>query len=171
MCDVTSDLQTLPFGKLPHFLRILPPCNVKYFMNVHKTFIKRHSVIQKCSRPNLFCACGDALPQSNPRALLMLALQIGISRFDMSYVQAHWVGSKSLHRLMQLKLHKPTMAIGYSLLMCARHVDSTNPGPSNLVFRKKPIPEAEMSNRLISLAVLANGFHSFQDSGMIHLKV
>jgi len=64
MCDVTSDLQTLPFGKLPHFLRILPPCSVKYFMNVHKTFIKRHSVIQKCSRPNLFCACGDAIPQS-----------------------------------------------------------------------------------------------------------
>src|SRR6218665_3970670 len=73
----------------------------------------------------------------NPRALLMLALQIGISRFDMSYAQAHWVGSKSLHRVMQLKLHKPTMAIGYLLLVCARHVDSTNPGPSNLVFRKK----------------------------------
>ena len=26
-----------------------------------------------------------------------------------------------------LKLHKPTMAIGYSLRMCVRHVDSTNP--------------------------------------------
>src|SRR6218665_982623 len=33
--------------------------------------------------------------------------------------------------------------------MCARHVDSTNPGRNNLVFRAKPIPEAEMSNRLI----------------------
>ena len=33
--------------------------------------------------------------------------------------------------------------------MCARHVDSTNPGRSNLVFRSKPIAEAEMSNRLI----------------------
>ena len=39
------------------------------------------------------------------------------------------------------------MAIGYSLRMCARYVDSTNPGRSNLVFRSKP--EAEMSNRLI----------------------
>ena len=41
------------------------------------------------------------------------------------------------------------LASGYSLRMCARHVDSTNPGRSNLVFRSKPIPEAEMSNRLI----------------------
>src|SRR6218665_3922193 len=54
-----------------------------------------------------------------------------------------------LARVMQLKLHKPTMAIGYSLRMCTRHVDSTNPGRSNLVIRSKPIPEAEMSNRLI----------------------
>jgi len=52
--------------------------------------------------------------------------------------------------VMKIKLHEPTMAIGYLLLMCARHVDSTNPGRSNLVFRSKPITEAEMSNRLIS---------------------
>ena len=73
-----------------------------------------------------------------------------ISRFDMSCAQAHWVRSKpiGLLRVMQLKLHKRTTAIGYSLRMCARHVDSTNPGRSNLVFRSKPIPEAEMSNRL-----------------------
>ena len=71
-----------------------------------------------------------------------------ISRFDMSYAQAHWVGSKPIRRVVQLKLQKPTMAIGYSLRMCARHVYSTNPGRSNLVFRSKPIPEAEMSNRL-----------------------
>ena len=45
------------------------------------------------------------------------------------------------------------MTIGYSLRMCARHVDSTNLGPSNLVFRSKPIPEAEMSNRLIARTV------------------
>jgi len=33
----------------------------------------------------------------------------------------------------------------------ARHVDSTNPGRSNLegLFRSKPIPEAKVSNRLI----------------------
>ena len=42
------------------------------------------------------------------------------------------------------------MAIGHSLRMCTRDVDSTNPGQSNLVFRSKPIPEAEMSNRLIA---------------------
>jgi len=64
MCNVTRDLQTLPFGKLPHFLRILPPCSVKYFMHVRKTFIKRHLAIQKCSQPNLFRACGAAIAQS-----------------------------------------------------------------------------------------------------------
>jgi len=58
----------------------------------------------------------------------------------MSCAQAHWVGSKAIRRVMQLKLHKSTMAIGYSLCMCARHVDSTNPGRRNLVFRSKPIP-------------------------------
>src|SRR6218665_3026718 len=67
----------------------------------------------------------------------------------MACAQAHWVGSKPIRRVMQLKLHEPTMAIGYSLRMCARHVNSTNPGRSNLVFRSKPIAEAEMSNRLI----------------------
>jgi len=50
---------------------------------------------------------------------------------------------------MQLKIHKPTMAIGYSLRIWAKNVDSTNPGRSNLVYRSKPIAEAEMSNRLI----------------------
>src|SRR6218665_2968600 len=73
----------------------------------------------------------------------------------MSCAQAHWVGSKPIHvrRVMQLKLHKPTMAIGYSLRMCARHVDWANAGRSNLVFRSKPIPEAEMSNRLIACCI------------------
>src|SRR6218665_12055 len=60
-----------------------------------------------------------------------------ISRFDMLCAQVHWVGSKPILRGMQVKLHKPTMAIGYSLRMCARHVDSTNPGRSNIVFRSK----------------------------------
>ena len=59
-----------------------------------------------------------------------------------------------VHQLRGLRTGKPTMAIGYILRMCARHVDSTNPGRSNLVglqvvFRSKPMPEAEMSNRLI----------------------
>src|SRR6218665_3268501 len=74
-----------------------------------------------------------------------------ISRFDMSSAQAHWVRSKPIFRVMQLKLHEPTMAIGYSLRMCARHANSTNPGRSILVFRSTPIAEAEMSNRLIKL--------------------
>ena len=47
------------------------------------------------------------------------------------------------------------MAIGYALCMCARHVDSTNPGRSNFVFRSKPIAEAEMSNRLIIIHQLS----------------
>src|SRR6218665_547293 len=80
-----------------------------------------------------------------------------ISRFDMSFAQAHWVGSKSILRVMQLKLHKPTMAIGYSLRMCAKHVDSTNPGRSNLVFRSKLTPEVEMSNRLIQIQLFTFG--------------
>src|SRR6218665_1578425 len=79
-----------------------------------------------------------------------------ISRFDMSCSQAHWVGSRPIRRVMQLKPHKPTMAIGYSLRMCARHVDSTNPGRSNLVFRSKPIAEAEMANPLIILPLCAS---------------
>jgi len=49
------------------------------------------------------------------------------------------------------------MAIVYSLHMCARHVDSTNPGRSNLVFRSKPIAEAEMSNLLIGDGALNSG--------------
>ena len=53
------------------------------------------------------------------------------------------------------------MVIGYSLRMCA-HVDSANPGRSNLVFRLKPIPEAEMSNRLIVGALLARVQLSFR---------
>ena len=81
----------------------------------------------------------------------------------MSCAQAHWVGSKPICRIMQLKLHKPTMAIGYSLRMCARHVDSTNPGPSNVVFRSKPIAEAEMSNRLIRPAFCKPTFKEARD--------
>src|SRR6218665_824044 len=68
----------------------------------------------------------------------------------MSCAQAQWVGSNPIYRVLKLQLHKPTMVIGHSLCMCAQHVDSTNPGQSNLVFRSKPIPEAEMSNRLIA---------------------
>src|SRR6218665_2993091 len=79
----------------------------------------------------------------------------------MSCAQANWVGSKLICRVMQLKLHKPTMAIGYSLRMCAQNVDSTNPGRSNLVFRSKPIAEAEMSNRLIAKLLCHIGLYIF----------
>ena len=84
---------------------------------------------------------------------------IRISRFDMSCAQAHWVGSKPIRDVMQVKLHKPTMVIGYSLRMCARYVNSTNPGRSNLVFRSKPIAVVEMSNRLIVVAVYKPNRH------------
>src|SRR6218665_1186346 len=69
-----------PFWKLPHFLRLLPPLEreVAYFMHGHKTFIKRHSVIQRRSRPKLFRTC-RLLLLPNPRALLMFAPQIGHS--------------------------------------------------------------------------------------------
>src|SRR6218665_3871151 len=56
---------------------------------------------------------------------------ISISRFDMSCAQAHWIGSNRSHRVVPLNLQKPTMAIGHSLRMCTRHVDSNNPGRSN----------------------------------------
>src|SRR6218665_1207060 len=91
-----------------------------------------------------------------------LTLRVGllISRFDMSCAQAHWVGSKPIFTVMQLKLHKPTVAIGYSLRMGAQNVDSTNPGRSNLVFRprSKSIAEAEMSNRLICCVHCPSGY-------------
>jgi len=80
----------------------------------------------------------------------------------MSWPQAHWVGSKPIRRdgrVMQLKLHKPTMAIGYLLRMCARHVDSTNPGRSNLIFRSKPIGYWKPRCRI---GLLLYTFQSFQ---------
>jgi len=48
---------------------------MKYFMHGRKTFIKRHSGIQRRSRPKLFRTCGLLWP--NAQALLMLAPQIG----------------------------------------------------------------------------------------------
>src|SRR6218665_3817654 len=88
----------------------------------------------------------------------------------MSCAQARWVGSKPKRRVMQLKLQKLTMAIGYSLRMCALHVNSTNPCRSNLVFRSKPIAEAEMSNRPIAgrrtRVEPANGFRREQSDSL-----
>src|SRR6218665_2886150 len=80
----------------------------------------------------------------------------------MSCAHAHWVGSKPIHRVMQLKLHKPTIAIGHSLRTCT-HVDSTNPGRSvgvcvcvlysfyyiNKTFYLGQNRSRKMSNRLI----------------------
>src|SRR6218665_1997572 len=37
----------------------------------------------------------------------------------MSCAQAHWIVSKPTRRIMQLKLHKPAMAIGYTHCACA----------------------------------------------------
>ena len=87
--------------------------------------------------------------------------------------QAHWVGSKPIRTVMQLKLHKPTMAIGYSLRMCAQNVDSTNPDRRNLVFRSNPIAKAEISNRLIknaSVSVLPRTVKQQIDSFVVKLR-
>src|SRR6218665_3568178 len=93
-----------------------------------------------------------------------------ISRFGMLRAQAHWFRSNPIFRVMQLILHEPTMAIGYSLRMCALHVNSTNPSRSNLVFRSKPIAEAEMSNRPIAgrrtRVEPANGFRREQSDSL-----
>jgi len=51
MCDVTCDLQTETFFKLKHFLRILPTLEREVLYARPKTFKKRHSVIQRRSRP------------------------------------------------------------------------------------------------------------------------
>src|SRR6218665_561581 len=67
-----------------------------------------------------------------------------ISLFDMSRAEAQWVGPLR----WATKLHKPTTAIGRSLRMSTRHVDSTNPGRSNKCIWVKTDPESEMSNRL-----------------------
>src|SRR6218665_2264314 len=45
-----------------------------------------------------------------------------ISRFDMSCAQGHWVRSKPIFRVMQLILHEPTMAIGYTHCACAHYM-------------------------------------------------
>jgi len=52
MCDITRDLQTPPFCKLPHFLRLLPPLEHEVLYARPQTFVTRHSVIQMRSRPN-----------------------------------------------------------------------------------------------------------------------
>jgi len=57
LCDVMCDLQTLQFANCYIFSDSFFPWSVKYFMHVRKTFIKRHSVIQRRSRPKLFRAC------------------------------------------------------------------------------------------------------------------
>src|SRR6218665_1288051 len=63
------------------------------------------------------CREGEMNTSSGRVQILMCVL---ISRFDMSCAQAHRVGSKPIRRVMQLKLHQPTMAIGYSLRMCSQ---------------------------------------------------
>jgi len=67
-----------------------------------------------CYQPTRHIVCAGALGRvkTNP-----------ISRFDKSCAQAHWVRSKPILRVLQLKLHKPTMAIGNSLR--SAHVQTT----------------------------------------------
>ena len=70
-----------------------------------------------------------------------------ISRFDLSWAQAHWVGWS--HWVVPLKLCKPTIAIGHSLRMCTWHVDSTSLGRSTQCHLGQADPEAEVSKRLM----------------------
>ena len=54
--------------------------------------------------------------------------------------------------VVQLKLHKPTIAIGHSLRIRTRQVDSINPvrsRPNKCIHLGLSNPEAEMSNRRI----------------------
>ena len=68
--------RTLPFANCQIFPESSLPWSVKYFMHGRKTFKKRHSEIQRRSRPKLFGAC--ELLQPDARALLMLVPQIGV---------------------------------------------------------------------------------------------
>ena|SRR6218665_980450 len=63
------------------------------------------------------------------------------------------------------------LATQYPLRMCARHVDSTNPGRSNLVFSSKPITEAEMSNRLIDQRLVAEAFVHLVFCDSVHVTL
>jgi len=49
MCDVTNDLQTLPILQTATFSQTPFLWRVKYFMHGRKTFIMRHSMIQRRS--------------------------------------------------------------------------------------------------------------------------
>src|SRR6218665_1121277 len=69
----------------------------------------------------------------------------------------------SIHSVVQLKLYKPTIAIGHSLRMCIRHVDSTNLGRNNMYLGL----EAEMSNRLRLLLKLLSSEASIRPKPMI----
>jgi len=57
MCDVKRDLRIPPFCKLPHFLDSSLHWSVKYFKHGRKTFMTRHSVIQRRS-DLIILACG-----------------------------------------------------------------------------------------------------------------
>jgi len=70
----------------------------------------------------------------------------------------------SIHSVVQLELHKPTIAIGHSLRMCTRHIESTNPGRNNMYLGL----EAEMSNRLRLLLNLLSSGASIRPEPMMH---
>src|SRR6218665_2165569 len=72
------------------------------------------SLVMYLSYLEVFSALGQTgltlASSSTVSAFSTTAAATEISRFDMSCAQAHWVGSKPIRRVMQLKLHKPTMA-------------------------------------------------------------
>jgi len=53
MCGFTHDLQTPSILQIVTFSKAPPSSALKYFMHGRKTFIKRHSVILRRSRPKL----------------------------------------------------------------------------------------------------------------------
>ena len=66
MCYVACDLQTpSPFANCHIFSDSSFPWSVKYFMHGRKTFIKRHSVIQRRSQPKFIPRMRAAIVQSN----------------------------------------------------------------------------------------------------------
>src|SRR6218665_3887526 len=88
MCDVTRDLPTLPFCKLPHFLRLLPPLE-REVLYARPQNIYNSSAADRCdllipwshtslSQNRAFAVVGPTLWNDSPPALRSVMLQ-GIS--------------------------------------------------------------------------------------------
>src|SRR6218665_2737152 len=105
---------------------------------------KNQGLREKTSYPKVRSKNPRSLEKTQGVATLLL------TKFDMSCAQAHWVGSKPIRRVMQLKLHKSTTAIGYLLRMCAQNVDSTNPGRSKTDTGSRGVESAFRGQQLVT---------------------